>query len=177
REVRLQPKSGLCRPNVTGHSPDDENARNRVYQSEQETAVEGGGSPQRCWLLEPERTWEQRPVRHAGVAEEAVNRVKGLSQPSSIEARCQITPREARPKSLVGVARGIAFSPSTGPKHPNVPLVHQREGQTADATHGGKQNRQRRSDSPRQSTRQPTNRRANHGGDQRADGTYDNLVG
>src|SRR5712671_4022970 len=72
---------------------------------------------------------------------------------------------------------GVPFAPGGVNIFSDLPFSHQREDQAAHAADTGKQNRQRRSDGARQSTRQPSNRRANHGGDQRADGAYDNLVG
>jgi hypothetical protein len=120
---------------------------------------------------------EQRPVRHTGIAEKPVNGVKGFCQPVGIEARGEIAAGKACAKSLIGIAFRGSFALCAGGKDAYVPLIHQREDQAADTAGTGKQNRQRCSDGARQSTRQPSNRRANHACDQRANGLYNHTIG
>lgn len=73
---------GLRPADMAGNGPDD-----WVEQCEKQTAIEGGGCPKRRGRSQPESARKQRPVRHAGIAEEVVNRVEEVGQQPGVEAR------------------------------------------------------------------------------------------
>ena len=62
-----------------------------------QTAIEGGSCPEWRGRPQSEGVRKECPVRHAGIAKEAVDRVEEAGQPLGVEARRQAPLDEAFP--------------------------------------------------------------------------------
>jgi hypothetical protein len=65
---------------MAGNGSDGGDRSDRVDRGKKQAAIEGGSGPKRRRRLQPEGAWEERPVGHSGIAEEAVNPVEELGQ-------------------------------------------------------------------------------------------------
>jgi hypothetical protein len=94
---------------MAGNGPNGKNRRDGIDQGEKQAAVEGGRRPQRRRCPQPEGARKKRPVRHAHIAEKALDPIEESGQPFRIEPRREIAPGEARAQLVVVLPLDRAF--------------------------------------------------------------------
>jgi hypothetical protein len=118
---------------MAGNGPNEENRCDGVDEGEKHAAVEGGRRPQRRRRPQPEGARKQRPVRHAGIAEEALDPIEESTQPFRIEPRREIAPGEARPQLVIVLPLNRAFLLRPLRQNTEILFIDERSGGNAQA--------------------------------------------
>jgi hypothetical protein len=118
---------------MAGNGPNGKNRRDGIDQGEKQAAVEGGRRPQRRRCPQPEGARKKRPVRHAHIAEKALDPIEESGQPFRIEPRREIAPGEARAQLVIVLALQRSFRRCSLRQNAEIILIDERSDGNAEA--------------------------------------------